>query len=100
MTTGHPVHPTFHFMVRVGIRPLSVRHGRRCLLLYDVNSVAILDVETGQRTAPLLGMRGLPVGFSFSPDGRMVLTWKMRRARLWDAESGEPVTPPLRAVAR
>jgi len=65
-------------------------------LLNDVNSVAIMDAETGQRTAPSLRHEGLPVGFSFSPDSRMVLTWEDVAARIWDADSGEPITPPLR----
>src|SRR5260221_8492790 len=58
-----------------------------------------MDSETGLRAAPLLAHENLPVWFAFSPDGRMVLTCGNAIARIWDIESGEPVTPPLRATA-
>ena len=97
MTTGHPVGPNIVLYGSSWYPAAFSPDGRRYLLLHDVNSVAIMDVETGQRTAPLLRHEALPVGFSFSPDGRMVLTWEDAAARIWDAESGEPVTPPLRS---
>jgi WD40 repeat protein len=65
-------------------------------LLNDATSVAIMDAETGRRAAPLLQHEILPVWFAFSPDGRMVLTCEDSAARIWDTESGESVTPPLR----
>ena len=69
--------------------------GRRYLMLHDATTVAICDVETGRRTAPLLEHKFLPSGFVFSPNGRLVLTRADRFARVWDAETGEPVSPPL-----
>jgi WD40 repeat protein len=97
LTAGHPVGPEV-LLFGSGPYPAAFSpDGRRYLLLYDVNSVAIMDAETGQRCAPLLRHEVLPVGFSFSPDGRMVLTWEDVAARIWDADSGEPVTPPLRS---
>ena len=80
-----------------GLYPATLSpDGGRYLLLADVNSVAIMDAETGQRIAPLLRHEGLPTWFAFSPDGRMVLTCEYGAARIWDADAGEPVTPMLR----
>jgi WD40 repeat protein len=69
--------------------------GRRYLMLNDVTTVAICDARTGARTAPLLEHKYLPTGFAFSPDGRLVLTRANQFFRLWDAETGEPVSPPM-----
>jgi WD40 repeat protein len=97
ITAGNPVGPNIP-LYGSGWYPAAFSpDGRRYLVLYDVNSVAIMDAQTGQRCAPLLRHEELPVGFSFSPDGRMVLTWEDAAARIWDAESGEPLTPPLRS---
>ncbi|HXJ58990.1 MAG TPA: protein kinase [Verrucomicrobiae bacterium] len=96
VTTGHPVGPITPLYGSSWYPVAFSPDSRHYLLLNDVNSVAIMDSETGQRSAPSLRHEGLPVGFSFSPDSRMVLTWEDVAARIWDADSGEPITPPLR----
>ncbi len=69
--------------------------GRSYLMLEDATSVAICDSETGQRSAPRLEHKYLPTVFAFSPDGHLVLTCADQFARVWDAATGEPVSPPL-----
>ena len=64
-------------------------------MLNDVTTVSICDAKTGRRTAPLLEHKYLPTGFVFSPNGRLVLTHADQVARVWDAETGEPVSPPM-----
>jgi WD40 repeat protein len=94
--TGEPIGPRVGLFSPHRYPAVFSPDGRKYLLLFDANSVAIMGSETGQRTAPLLHHERLPVGFVFSLDGRMVLTCSDNEARLWDVESGEPLTPPLR----
>jgi WD40 repeat protein/serine/threonine protein kinase len=57
-------------------------HGRR---------VWLWDVPTGERVGGTLsGVRA-----SFSPDGKILLTWSQKETRLWDAVSGKPLGAPL-----
>jgi len=97
-STGSPIGPEVLILSGARYPAAFSPDGRRYLLLNDATSVAVMDSETGLRTAPLLPHEILPIWFAFSPDGRMVLTCEDAAARIWDTESGEPVTPPLRAT--
>jgi WD40 repeat protein len=72
----------------------------------------VCDVDTGQPITPPMPHRGTVTHASFSPDGRYVVTcctdtlkgeWGVipkdkslsQTARVWDATTGRPVSPPL-----
>jgi WD40 repeat protein len=86
--------------------------GRRALTANIDGTVRVWDLATGQALSPPLAHKvseSSEVHAAFSPDGRRVLTfiWKSRyilnskknawsEARVWDASTGQPVTPPMR----
>src|SRR5207244_3203088 len=80
-------------------RPLSFSSdGRQMLGAGADGTVQLWDVETGRRlTALTPGGPPDAVSTSLSPDGRRILTtcWNTQTARVWDAATGHPVTPPL-----
>jgi WD40 repeat protein/tetratricopeptide (TPR) repeat protein len=79
--------------------------GRRVVTASN-GTAQVWDAATGARLAPAMqhSLSG-QIGVSFSPDGRRVLTGggptpRVRESvdptlRLWDATTGEPITPPL-----
>jgi WD40 repeat protein len=73
----------------------------RELLVAGEAAGRLFDVQTGERISlgpPQSGI-GL-IAVSLSPDGRRIATGGLDGvARVWDARSGEPITPPLFHVA-
>jgi len=61
--------------------------------------VCVLDAATGARLGPVLGAsNGMEA--HFSPDGRRIVgVYENNTVRVWDAESGQAVTPPLKHLA-
>jgi WD40 repeat protein/serine/threonine protein kinase len=78
------------------------RDGSKVLRRGPGMTVLICDARTGQRVgAALRGHRAAILHGAFSPDGRHVVTASAdRTARIWDAESGEPVGSPLSHASR
>jgi WD40 repeat protein/tetratricopeptide (TPR) repeat protein/tRNA A-37 threonylcarbamoyl transferase component Bud32 len=79
------------------------------LLVRAGSGVRVWDVASGQPVSPAFGAEGNLPGVrsaAFSPDGRRVITVRSRggpdpreqegEARVWNAATGEPLTPPLR----
>jgi WD40 repeat protein/serine/threonine protein kinase len=93
--TRQPVEPEWTVYSITSYPAAFSPDGQRFLTLQGANSVAIRDSATGQRIAPLLEHVVLPSGFVFSPDGRLVATRAGQFLRVWDAETGEGVSPPL-----
>jgi WD40 repeat protein/tetratricopeptide (TPR) repeat protein len=62
------------------------------------SSVRLIGTDTGRVRAEL-DPDGQLLGVAFSPDGRLILTWSRNGtgndARLWDARTGKPTSPPL-----
>jgi WD40 repeat protein len=59
----------------------------------DDNTARIWDTRSGQLLIPL--MHDSSVRFaSFSSSGRLILTATSRNIRIWEAATGEPITPP------
>jgi eukaryotic-like serine/threonine-protein kinase len=85
--------------------------GRRILTASLDNAVRLWDVDSGRRLGTPLRhnlaviekqgrntfLKGLkPILARFSPDGERVATASVdNSARLWDAHTGEPISPPL-----
>jgi WD40 repeat protein len=75
-----------------GLRPLFRPKGDRLLTLYDPGSVSLWDPRTGTAIANPLRHQREVTSFSFSPDGRYILTLGLDKvARVWDALTGEGI---------
>ena len=60
------------------------------------DAAIVWDVASGEKTATLLHHGSVEVA-AFSPDSRQVVTASGDgTARVWDAATGQPVTPPMR----
>ena len=71
--------------------------GRRLLAGTDGGNVALGDLASSQLLA-LMSQKGFVYETRFSADGSLVLTsGGDSTARLWDGQTGEPLTPALRA---
>ncbi len=93
--TRQPISPEVPLMASWWFPAPFSPDGRRYLMHRDPTTVAICDAETGNLAVPLLEHLYTPRGYAFSPDGRLVATHANRIARVWDAGTGEPVSPPL-----
>jgi len=73
------------------------RDGQRIATAGINGAVALIDLKTQNVIRTLVGP-GMPVwSVAFLPDGRTLLTGGGDRAiRRWDAETGEPLDPPMR----
>lgn len=70
--------------------------GRLALLYGAAKSVRGVNVETGKELWPPLEHDALVSAVGFSLDSRRIATASQdQRIRVWDAESGKPLTPPL-----
>jgi tetratricopeptide (TPR) repeat protein len=66
----------------------------------SVGEAIVWDVATGEKRASLLHQGSVGVA-SFSPDSQQIVTASAdRTARVWDAATGRPVTPPMRLGGR
>jgi WD40 repeat protein len=72
------------------------RNGKRILGLDRTGGrgCCVVDAETGEPVARV-GDRALDYPVAFSPDDHYVLTRGAEGARVWNATTGEPATPPL-----
>jgi WD40 repeat protein/serine/threonine protein kinase/tetratricopeptide (TPR) repeat protein len=103
VATGRPVspplkHPTFAWFVA-----FSADSKRLLTTCNDFSltrcAARLWDVATGQQIAAMPHDDGVLVA-AFSPDGRWIVTGSEdHTARVWDAVTGEPRTPPLRHPA-
>jgi WD40 repeat protein/serine/threonine protein kinase len=71
--------------------------GRRLLVGTSGGNVALADLASNQLLA-LMSQHGFVYEARFSPDGSLALTsGSDSTARLWDGQTGEPLTPALQA---
>lgn len=90
--TGRPVTPFFtpgDDLWRVGWSPDS----RRVLTGGFSPFVKVWDAATGELALPPMFMSESVQQARFSPDGRFVYAFGAHRMRLWDASTGEELTP-------
>jgi eukaryotic-like serine/threonine-protein kinase len=104
--TGQPITPPLKHDSMVKCAVFSPDSKRIVSGSWD-STARVWDAQTGQLIAPLL-MHDQAWVFhaSFSPDGKRVLTTTgespnppsgdNKMARVWDAETGQTITPPLR----
>jgi eukaryotic-like serine/threonine-protein kinase len=76
------------------------RDGSRLITGSDGGDVRIFQFGPNTQTLAVMAHKGFVYQTVFSPDGTLVLTAAGdRTARLWDGQTGEPLTPSLSAVA-
>ncbi len=80
-----------------GFRPLAVSpNARRWAVGGETTRADVFDTATGKRIATVSHF-GYIAGLAFSGDGRLLATASTdNTCRIWDAETGKPLTPPLR----
>jgi WD40 repeat protein len=102
---GKPVTPP---MIHNGTIPFAAfsPDGQRLVTTSTDRTARVWDAATGEPVTPALKHRGPVAHAAFSPDGRLVATADPNtiigpgytlqgEARVWDAATGEPVTPVL-----
>jgi len=70
--------------------------GRRIITASNDGTARVSDVETGRRISELKPHGGQIESAEFCADGRRVFTITADEARLWDTESGQPISEPLK----
>jgi WD40 repeat protein/tRNA A-37 threonylcarbamoyl transferase component Bud32 len=70
--------------------------GRRVFTANNYGRAMVWDVATSQPVSLPIDLNGKEGYAAFSADGRRMVTATADAARVWDAESGRPLTPPLR----
>jgi WD40 repeat protein len=88
------------FQIHAAIRNMKFSPNGKCLAIAadsDSESVVeVRDIATGKGIGALLVHRDIVNAFEFSPDGRWLATaCEDHSARVWNALTGEPVTPWL-----
>ncbi|SHE74737.1 WD40 repeat [Modicisalibacter ilicicola DSM 19980] len=80
------------------VQGASLHRGTLRILSWGGDKVRLWDAETGTLLAALIHEPGL-AGAAFAADGERVISWQADGAlRLWDAASGQPLTPVLAGV--
>ena len=69
--------------------------GRRFAASEKPTTVRVRNVVTGDALTPALVLSAPCSEVRFTPDGLVLLTISDADARLWDAATGEPLTPPI-----
>ncbi len=73
--------------------------GRTLLLVGDDRVARTWDPESGKESGQALALEGVLTGAAASPDRRLLATAGDKTARVWQTETGQPVTPPLKHPA-
>jgi WD40 repeat protein/tetratricopeptide (TPR) repeat protein len=82
-------------------QPAAFHPDGRRVFLAGTRAPRLWNAETGKaESLPLAGLTAAPTAAAFSPDGQyLACALDSGGWRLWDAATGEPVTPPLTAPA-
>ena len=82
-----------------GVSALAVTHdGGRLLIGTDGGNVRLVSVTRDAKAISVMSHRGYVYQSHFNPNGSLALTSAGdSTARLWDAKTGEPLTPSLQA---
>src|SRR5262249_27060444 len=73
----------------------------RRVLTAGESGVLVWDLEKGERIFEVAGKNQGGISAAYSPDGARIVTANVDgTARVWDAATGEPRSPPLRHGGR
>jgi WD40 repeat protein/tetratricopeptide (TPR) repeat protein len=94
-TTGHPVGQAMSHQYRWVFDVTFSPDGRKVATAGDDRTARLWDAATGRAVGAPLRHTGFVRSVTFSRGGRLVATASWNADRVWDATTGEPVTPLL-----
>jgi WD40 repeat protein len=93
--TGEPVRAPYRHLGTVWGAVFSP-DGTRLITASSDRTAQMWDVKTGEKAAPAIHADQSMSGAIFTADGRRVLVYTLNSARLYDAATSKPLSPPMR----
>jgi WD40 repeat protein len=98
--TGQPAGPPIRAVTATGTAVLSMAFspdGRFLAATNDADTIQLWDPATGQPAGTPLAVGSGVFSVAFSPDSRLLATAALNGIRLWNAETGQPISASLNA---